>query len=492
MFNLSSLFEDYEKRYNTWLKNSAVPNVKGWYDKSGLDTGFQNIQTGLLGRESRQMHPTEGVVTGDRYGGIFGQGGSASKALDYAGGKVLGARIGYGEGKVDPRLAAAAGRTKTSGFPTKISGEGAIKGRMPGALEKGLETGLEIGVDTVKKGVDLGNQALEWAFPNAEWAKTKSSISSNDKEKLGDMIKSGKIDHGFVNALKKKTSPLNENELSGVEKLIGMSKEDVAKQWKDKGGFEGLMSNPAFTLGLALMQSSAEGKTIGGDIMNNFISAAKLSEHYKDRIDARTQVLGPPTKEERKLAAGALESMGVSGPGFWKGKIWDNIKLWGKDNEADFDAGLNKIIIKSKEIIKKKYRGKTHQITEKDYIDAFNKLQDSKELGSVENIFGVGIEDMKKNKTKKKSWVQKQTEKLLGEDNIFLRRAEGGPIPAGQPAIVGEKGPEVIVPKADVNVISNDDSQVMGMLLASNPQLQNVSKARAESILRSRFPDYFA
>jgi len=99
---------------------------------------------------------------------------------------------------------------------------------------------------------------------------------------------------------------------------------------------------------------------------------------------------------------------------------------------------------------------------------------------------------MKKNKTKKKSWVQKQTEKLLGEDNIFLRRAEGGPIPAGQPAIVGEKGPEVIVPKADVNVISNDDSQVMGMLLASNPQLQNVSKARAESILRSRFPDYFA
>ena len=490
MSNIFSLFEDYEKRYNTWLKNSAVPNVKGWYDKSGLDTGFQNIQTGLLGRESRQMHPTEGVVTGDRYGGIFGQGGSAGKALDYAGGKVLGARIGYGEGKVDPRLAAAAGRTKTSGFPTKISGEGAIKGRMPGALEKGLETGLEIGVDTVKKGVDLGNQALEWAFPNAEWAKTKSSISSNDKEKLGDMIKSGKIDHGFVNALKKKTSPLNENELSGVEKLIGMSKEDVAKQWKDKGGFEGLMSNPAFTLGLALMQSSAEGKSIGQGAMNNFISAAKLSEHYKDRLDARTQVLGPPTQDERDLAAGALESIGISGPG-WGTKAWDTVKLWGKDNTAAYNSGLNKIIIKSKEIIKKKYRGKTHQITKKDYIDAFNQLQDSKELGSVENIFGVSIEDMKKNKTKKKSWAQRQIEKITGEDSVFFR-AEGGPVPAGQPAIVGEKGPEVIVPKADVNVVSNDDSQVMGMLLASNPQLQNVSKARAESILRSRFPDYFA
>ena len=71
-------------------------------------------------------------------------------------------------------------------------------------------------------------------------------------------------------------------------------------------------------------------------------------------------------------------------------------------------------------------------------------------------------------------------------------RAEGGPVQAGQPYVVGEKGPEVVIPKADANVVSNDDSQVMGMLLASNPQLQNVSKARAESILRSRFPDYFA
>lgn len=30
------------------------------------------------------------------------------------------------------------------------------------------------------------------------------------------------------------------------------------------------------------------------------------------------------------------------------------------------------------------------------------------------------------------------------------------------------------------------------MLLAANPQLKNVSRARAEAILKSRFPDYFA
>jgi len=99
---------------------------------------------------------------------------------------------------------------------------------------------------------------------------------------------------------------------------------------------------------------------------------------------------------------------------------------------------------------------------------------------------------MKSGKTKKKSKVQQWIEdNLVGEGSVLFR-AEGGPIPAGQPTVVGEKGPEVIVPKTDVNIVSNDDAQVMSMLLASNPQLQNVSKTRAESILRSRFPDYFA
>lgn len=36
-----------------------------------------------------------------------------------------------------------------------------------------------------------------------------------------------------------------------------------------------------------------------------------------------------------------------------------------------------------------------------------------------------------------------------------LLREEGGPVPAGQPAIVGESGPEVIVPKEDIVVLPN-------------------------------------
>jgi hypothetical protein len=40
---------------------------------------------------------------------------------------------------------------------------------------------------------------------------------------------------------------------SQFKKIFGLSYGDVAKNWKDKGGFEGLMANPGFTLGLAMM-----------------------------------------------------------------------------------------------------------------------------------------------------------------------------------------------------------------------------------------------
>src|SRR5439155_3756615 len=43
------------------------------------------------------------------------------------------------------------------------------------------------------------------------------------------------------------------------------------------------------------------------------------------------------------------------------------------------------------------------------------------------------------------------------------RYQEGGDAPAGQPIIVGERGPEVIVPKGDVSVIPDIDSLLYQM-----------------------------
>ena len=67
----------------------------------------------------------------------------------------------------------------------------------------------------------------------------------------------------------------------------------------------------------------------------------------------------------------------------------------------------------------------------------------------------------------------------------------GGTAHAGKAHLVGEKGPEVFIPKETGEVIANDDTQVFAMLLASNPQLQKVSKERAMKILKAKFPEYF-
>ena len=72
------------------------------------------------------------------------------------------------------------------------------------------------------------------------------------------------------------------------EKLAGMAGVDPAKamaHWKDKGGFEGLMANPAFTMGLAFMQAGAEGKTLGQGSLDNVMKAAGISSHYKKIIE---------------------------------------------------------------------------------------------------------------------------------------------------------------------------------------------------------------
>ena len=76
-------------------------------------------------------------------------------------------------------------------------------------------------------------------------------------------------------------------------------------------------------------------------------------------------------------------------------------------------------------------------------------------------------------------------------DSTLEANAKGGPVESGKPYVVGEKGPEIIIPTSDGNVLSNDDSQIFAMLLSANPQLQKVSKARAEKIMKSRFPEYF-
>ena len=242
----------------------------------------------------------------------------------------------------------------------------------------------------------------------------------------------------------------------------------VKKHWKDKGGMDALMANPSFTLGLALMQSSAKGKRIDENILDNFVKATNISAEYKDRVKAKGGILEATADQVASVKA-TLNTMGTSEPGFFE--------RWKPGNQpAMYEAAVEKIAIEMQQRLKKMREdnpGKTIK-----FDDDFRRKV---------------IEDLiRKKQIKVKGgflWFDSTLE--AGNFDKLKSRAEGGPVEAGQPYLVGEKGPEVIIPNSDGNVLANDDSQIFAMLLASNPQLQNVSRQRAERILRSRFPEYF-
>ena len=267
-----------------------------------------------------------------------------------------------------------------------------------------------------------------------------------------------------------------------LSNMAGVDFDKASANWKDKGGFEGLMANPAFSLGLALMQSSANGKTINQGILDNFITSAKISSEFKDRIKARGSIIGPASEAEIGQVESFLQSKKIGGTGFF-----DKMKdiFYGETNSADYKRMLSDVA---------QYNNKRAAALEKK----------GKKVVKDERFMEATINEMRNKgllKTKKKG----KDKGFLSNFNPFKTKIEtqdagstglgfkarGGPVEQGKPYVVGEEGPEIIIPRSDGNVLSNDDSQIYAMLLASNPQLQKVSRQRAEKILRNRFPEYF-
>jgi hypothetical protein len=252
----------------------------------------------------------------------------------------------------------------------------------------------------------------------------------------------------------------------------------AAANWKEKGGFDGLMSNPAFSLGLALMQSSANGKTINQGILDNFIKAGGISAEYQDRIEARKEEPIQATAADMAETKNLLSKVGVS-EGNWFENFGSRVaNIFGKGGSKnpglDYDKAVEEISLQYQIAIKDKQTalkkaGKSQVIRIDDKIKIMDDLVKSGKIQKNTSFFSrFGITD---------ATIQK--------------KAQGGPVSQGQPYLVGEKGPEIIIPRSDGDVLTNDDSQIYAMLLASNPQLQKVSKTRAEKIMRNRFPEYF-
>ena len=268
------------------------------------------------------------------------------------------------------------------------------------------------------------------------------------------------------------------NFLSKLSNLAGIDFDKAANTWKDKGGFEGLMANPAFTMGLAFLQAGAQGKSIGNAALDSVAKAAGISQQYKNIIESRKQAPIEATAADISETKELLSKIGIS-EGNWFENFGSKVKnFFGKGGSRtpglDYDRAVEEIAVQYQaEIAKKqaelKQAGKPTIIRKDDKLKILEKLVKSGVIQKNESFLSrLGITD---------ATIQK--------------REHGGPVEAGKPYVVGEDGPEVIIPKSDGNVLTNDDSQIYAMLLAANPQLQQVSRQRAEKILRARFPEYF-
>ena len=251
-----------------------------------------------------------------------------------------------------------------------------------------------------------------------------------------------------------------------LSNMAGVDFDKAAANWKDKGGFEGLMANPAFTLGLALMQSSANGKTINQGILDNFVKSAKISTEFKDRLASKSDVVEVTEGQTNKIKD-VLGTFGISAPKLRK-------LLPGNQSES-YEQAVEDIAFK--------VQNKVNAM-----MKSAKKKGQKIEVGN--RLYKKVIRDMiNSGEIDKKGGLKIGGYNII--DSTLEAKARGGLVEQGKPYVVGEEGPEIIIPTSDGNVLSNDDSQIYAMLLASNPQLQKVSRQRAEKILRNRFPEYF-
>ena len=245
------------------------------------------------------------------------------------------------------------------------------------------------------------------------------------------------------------------------EKLAGMANVDMDKakaEWNKKGGFEGLMANPAFTMGLAFMQAGAEGKTLGAGALDNVMKAGGISQHYKKIIESRKQEPIQATSADIAEVKSLLETMNIEDPS-WLERVVGNLK--GVNRQAMFDMAAediaNALQIEMQKL-QEANKGKTPLV-----FDTRRKLKILKRLE-------------KEGKIKKKGGTL-VTAATLETDVPIRTRATGGQVAKGQPYVVGEGGPEYFLPKESGKILSNDDS----CLLYTSPSPRDRTRSRMPS-----------
>ena len=258
---------------------------------------------------------------------------------------------------------------------------------------------------------------------------------------------------------------------------VGDYYREAQKTWKDKGGFDALMSNPQFGIGLSLLQQASEGKTIGASALKAMVDGGIISETYAKKIAAKGKVTGPATAAQIEAVKAKLAASGLAGEPSYIQKIKDLFK--GESTVAKQEMAYAEIY-KAAEQKAQADAARGKKVNIDDYIEA-EALEYIRTKGQIGRA-GIGISGERA--------ITKRTDEFR-EKAISGKRELGGPVTKDKAYLVGEVGPEVFIPKVSGKIVSTDDSKIINLLLESNPQLKNVSPARAEKILRNRFPDYF-
>ena len=176
-------------------------------------------------------------------------------------------------------------------------------------------------------------------------------ILPSDKNYPGSNINQIQNQNRYQDAIQRGGVGTQNEDIGFMQRLAGMAGVDMKEataNWKDKGGFEGLMANPGFTLGLALMQSSAQGKRIDEGIMDNFVKAAGISAQFKDRMDARKMEPIQATSTDIAEVKDILKSINIE-----EGNWFENL-LGGKKSGARYEAAVEEIAIQFQKEIREK------------------------------------------------------------------------------------------------------------------------------------------
>ena len=355
-------------------------------------------------------------------------------------------------------LKSATGLLTTGGGAGDLSGEAQIPQNVGQPIQSGVFQGS---APKVRSNMPFGNTGT--FVPNADYVNYGISNNQLQNTQNKDQQSQPKKPDNALNTIA--TNP------NLFQRIFKMTPGEASERWKDKGGFEGLMSNPAFSLGLAMMQSGAKGEGISKSMFDNALKAGAVSDEYSKRIAARSELLAPITPEQREEVEAVFSEDNYYGP-----DLIDKARTG--NQKAKFREATDLVFDEATKIAKKQTKGgKSIRLNRSHYRMALDRLVANGTLTKRDpQFFGI------------------RGGTIMATGGIkpnAPKKAEGGPVKANKEYIVGEKGPEMFVPQLDGNIINNDDAKVVNMLLESNPQLKSISRARAVKILKNRFPDYF-